>query len=261
MTALPIQWTRNGLAVGRSEIPALQIEAFREACVAAVTAGYRLSAMTVLPASPGTVGVTGAPGAPRAAGAAREDSILAVIADDAESRIGFLQGTVPDSRRYQSLSIDLPQAQAFEREILEDHKIVPEGHPWPKPLRRHADLEPGKKTAVGAAHVHPFFRVEGAGVHEVAVGPVHAGIIEPGHFRFQCQGEKVLHLETQLGYQHRGAEALFLKSAHARRLVVAESLAGDTALGHALAYCAAMEGLSRTEAPLAAQAPRGLARE
>jgi len=246
VTAPPILWTKNGLAVERSAIPSLGVEVFREACVEAVTAGGRLSAISVLPAGPG------APGG---------ESMLAVISDDAESRVGFLQGTVPDDRRYPALSIDLPQAQAFEREILEDYGIVPEGHPWPKPLRRLVDLESGKKAAVGAANAHSFFRVEGSGVHEVAVGPVHAGIIEPGHFRFQCQGEKVLHLETRLGYQHRGAEGLFLKAAHARRLVVAESVAGDTAVGHALAYCAAMEGLCRTEAPLSAQAIRGIALE
>ena len=69
-------------------------------------------------------------------------------------------------------------------------------------LLRHAELD--ERSDRGRPR-HPFFRVDGTGVHEVAVGPVHAGIIEPGHFRFQCSGETVLHLEIQLGYQHRGA--------------------------------------------------------
>jgi Ni,Fe-hydrogenase III large subunit len=192
--------------------------------------------------------------------AARGREMIALITDDARSRIGMLRTQVPDSKRYRALSADLPQAQAFEREILEDYGIVPEGHPWPKPLRRHADLEPHGRER-GAGEAHPFFQVEGATVHEVAVGPVHAGIIEPGHFRFQCHGEKVLHLEIQLGYQHRGAEALFLRSKPERRLTIAESIAGDTVIGHALAHSAAMEGLSGAEAPLSAQAIRGIALE
>ena len=90
---------------------------------------------------------------------------------------------------------------------------------------------------------------------------MHAGIIEPGHFRFQCHGETVLHLEIQLGYQHRGAEALLLRSSPARRLAVAESVAGDTAIGHGLAHCMVLEALAEMEPPLSAQAIRGIALE
>jgi Ni,Fe-hydrogenase III large subunit len=111
------------------------------------------------------------------------------------------------------------------------------------------------------ARPHPFFEVRGAGVHEVAVGPVHAGIIEPGHFRFQCEGETVLHLEIQLGYQTRGAEALFLRSPDSRRLLISESVAGDTSIGHATAYCMNEEALGGSEVPLAALALRGVALE
>jgi Ni,Fe-hydrogenase III large subunit len=98
-------------------------------------------------------------------------------------------------------------------------------------------------------------------VHEVAVGPIHVGIIEPGHFRFQCHGEEVLHLEIQLGYQLRGAEPLLLHPNLSRRLVVAESIAGDTSVGHVLAYCTALEALSSAKVPLRAQAIRGIALE
>jgi Ni,Fe-hydrogenase III large subunit len=91
---------------------------------------------------------------------------------------------------------------------------------------------------------YPYYRVEGEEIHEVAVGPVHAGVIEPGHFRFNCIGERVLNLEIQLGYQHRGVEAL-LKGASSRRLsLLAESIAGDTSVGHGLCCAQAVEALS-----------------
>ena len=203
--------------------------------------GGRLAALCALP------GGISDPKGPR--------EVLAVLADDARGSVGLLRTRVPDSRRYPALSTELPEAQAFERELFEDHGIRPEEHPWLKPLRRHSDLESA------AGDPYPFFRVEGAGIHEVAVGPVHAGIIEPGHFRFQCHGENVLHLEIQLGYQHRGAESLLLRSSPARRLVVAESVAGDTSIGHALAYCMAIEALAGIEVPLYAQVLRGIALE
>jgi Ni,Fe-hydrogenase III large subunit len=157
------------------------------------------------------------------------------------------------------MSAALPQAQAFERELFEEHGIRPEGHPWLKALRRHPELV--RSDHREADSTHPFFRVGGEGIHEVAVGPVHAGIIEPGHFRFQCHGERVLHLEIHLGYQHRGAGELLLRSSPARRLVVAESIAGDTAVGHALAHCGVLESLGGTEPPLLAQTLRGIALE
>jgi hypothetical protein len=186
--------------------------------------------------------------------------LLAVLADDKRQRLCLLCTGFPLVNRYPALTPDLPQAQAFEREILEEHGLVPDGHPWLKPLRRHADLE-GLGDARVVPDGYPFFRVEGPGIHEVAVGPVHAGIIEPGHFRFQCHGETVLHLEIQLGYQHRDAQALLLRSSPARRLVIAETIAGDTSVGHALAYCMALEGLTGTTPPPQAEAMRGIALE
>jgi Ni,Fe-hydrogenase III large subunit len=182
--------------------------------------------------------------------------LVAVVARDHNNELGVLRAAL-DASAYPALTPELPSAEAFEREILEVSSICPEGHPWPKPLRRHSDLE----EPPCPNHAHPFFTVDGPGVHEVAVGPVHAGIIEPGHFRFQCAGETVLHLEIQLGYQHRGVEELFCRVPPARRLVLAESVAGDTAVGHATAYCAAMEALADFQPPLRAQALRGIALE
>jgi len=240
------RWDANGVSTEHRDIQAAAtIDEFREMCLSMIASGARLSALTVLNPSR----------------RANETELLAVLADDARSRIGLLRVQVPASRTYPALSADAPQAQTFEREILEDFGIVPEGHPWPKPLRRHADLEPRDHRLDASPEGHSFFQVEGASVHEVAVGPVHAGIIEPGHFRFQCYGERVLHLEIQLGYQHRGAESLLLRSKPERRLTIAESVAGDTAIGHALAYCAVVESLGEQEVPLAAQAIRGIALE
>ena len=106
-----------------------------------------------------------------------------------------------------------------------------------------------------------FFRVEGSEVHEVAVGPVHAGVIEPGHFRFQCHGEQVFHLEISLGYQHRGAERTLAGGPNKRTIHAMETIAGDTSVGHATAYCAAVEALAGCRVPVRAEALRGVALE
>ena len=108
------------------------------------------------------------------------------------------------------------------------------------------------KTATQPANGE-FFRVEGGEIHEVAVGPVHAGIIEPGHFRFQCNGEEVLHLEIALGYQHRGVEEALAGGPHRATMSQMETVAGDTTIGHATAHATVLESLAGTEAPLRAQ--------
>lgn len=133
-----------------------------------------------------------------------------------------------DNKSYPSLTLDYPQFHNFEREFFEEFKIEPKGHPWLKPIRKNQQS-------------YEFFKMEGEEVHEVAVGPIHAGIIEPGHFRFQCHGEYVYNLEIMLGYQHRGIEKLFLKN-HNNRL--AESICGDSSIAHNLAYSNLIENLS-----------------
>jgi Ni,Fe-hydrogenase III large subunit len=223
------------------------MESFISTCREAVDQGFRLGALTAFPN--------------RRKNPEEDPELLAVWMDDRLGRIGLTRGTVPKNRSYPALSAFLPQAQAFERELFENHGIRPVGHPWLKPLRRHPELEGRTGISAGRENEYSYFRVEGSGVHEVAVGPVHAGIIEPGHFRFQCHGETVLHLEIRLGYQHRGTEDLFLRSGPSRRLAVAESIAGDTAVGHALAYCTSMESLSDMRLPLPALALRGIALE
>ncbi len=230
---------RAGQLQPLAALPVLTPEAWSTCVLAAVNAGGRL------------VGLWGWAGHDAAV------NMLAVLALDAAGRLHLYRTTVPAGTAFPSLTPQVPAAQAFEREIFECLGVRPEGHPWLKPLLEHADLE-GHGVHRGG---YEFVRVEGPGIHEVAVGPVHAGIIEPGHFRFQCSGETVLHLEIQLGYQHRGAEALMLGTSPARRLAIAESIAGDTVLGHATAYCEATEALAGTEVPPRAQALRALALE
>ena len=153
---------------------------------------------------------------------------------------------------YPALTLRHAQAHLFEREVWEQHAIVPVGHPWLKPVRQ----DQGAGPAVG-----DFFRVDGGEVHEVAVGPVHAGIIEPGHFRFQCAGEEVQHLEIALGYQHRGVEEALSGGPHRATLSQMETVAGDSTIAHATAHALVCEALAGVEAPLRAQWLRAIALE
>jgi Ni,Fe-hydrogenase III large subunit len=167
---------------------------------------------------------------------------------------------------YDCLTADAPQAHWFERELAEQWGVKPKGHPWLKPIRFHASYRPGKdawdrEPKLIQPGVAEYFRVKGPESHEVAVGPVHAGIIEPGHFRFQCHGEEVLHLEIELGYQHRGVERALLGGPNKRTIHYTETLSGDTTVGHTLAYCRAIEGLSHTPMPYRAQVVRAIALE
>ncbi len=154
----------------------------------------------------------------------------------------------------------------FEREIAEQYGIEPLGHPSLKMVRYHPNYA-GGKDLFGNDYSHdipgnyPYFRVRGEAVHEVAVGPVHAGIIEPGHFRFQCIGEEVLSLEIQLGYQHRGVEKMLTAVPQARLPIICEAIAGDTAIGHNLCCCQALEALAGREVPRSARIVRTIAME
>src|SRR5690606_12034248 len=108
---------------------------------------------------------------------------------------------------------------------------------------------------------YPFFSVRGEEVHEVGVGPIHASVIEPGHFRFMCHGEKVHHLEIQLGYQHRGVEALLLRRPPLALTSLVESIVGDSSIAYAWGYCAAIEMLAGTSVALESNVVRGIALE
>lgn len=187
--------------------------------------------------------------------------LVAVVADDQDGELAVGLGRV-EGRRLASLAERFPQAERFEREIAEQWGVELEGHPWNKPVRYApplgSRLEGSSVPVVGVA---PFYAVAGEEVHEVGVGPVHAGVIEPGHFRFQCHGETVFHLEIALGYQHRGIERALLGGPGRRSLAYAETAAGDTTIGHGTAYCEVLEALAGCQVSIRAQRLRAVALE
>jgi Ni,Fe-hydrogenase III large subunit/Ni,Fe-hydrogenase III component G len=158
-----------------------------------------------------------------------------------------------------SLSNAVPAVNWQEREIQDLFGLKLEGHPnprrcalhddWPEvfPLRKDFDLKTVLPPFEGERH--KFREVEGEGVFHVPVGPVHAGIIEPGHFRFSVAGEPVLYLQIRLFYTHKGTEKLFENVPVAHGVRLAESISGDSSFAHATAFCHAVERAAGIEAP------------
>ncbi len=153
-------------------------------------------------------------------------------------------------------------ASRFEREIADLLGVIPEGHPDPRPLVRHgfwpADYFPLRKDAGSRqfsddGQAFPFTEVSGEGVYEIPVGPVHAGVIEPGHFRFSVVGETIIDMKSRLYFTHKGTEKLFEGREPAAGVELAERISGDTTVGHALAFCQALEAAAGTEVPARAR--------
>jgi Ni,Fe-hydrogenase III large subunit len=190
--------------------------------------------------------------------------LFLVLADDARSELAIGTARV-EGRAFPSVAEACPQVQLFEREIAEQWELEAVGHPWSKPVRYGPSLVAGAVRATGTGPHLPavtdFYRVAGEEVHEVGVGPVHAGVIEPGHFRFQCHGEVVFHLEIALGFQHRGIERALAGGPDRRSLHYAETAAGDTTIGHATAYCEVLEALAGARVPARGAALRGIGLE
>ncbi len=237
---------RNGEAISLRHIAELSISQFREAVIVAVGNGNRLAALFARPR--GT----------------ERSELFAVLADAGKGALSLLRTAVGEA--YPALTPDCPPAHLFEREIAEQRGFCPEGHPWLKPVR----LQPAHELNNGTLQAVPtgvnsratsFFTMRGEEIHEVAVGPVHAGIIEPGHFRFQCHGELVYHLEISLGYQHRGIEQALIGGPTKRTIHCMETAAGDTSIGHATAFCQALEALAGITVPARAEVLRGVALE
>ena len=160
--------------------------------------------------------------------------------------------TVPDEAGGVPTMADLSYAAGrFEREVRDLYGVTPIGHPlarrlirhghWPTgyyPMRRDATPDPVFEADTGS---FPFVEVGGDGVYEIPVGPVHAGLIEPGHFRFSVVGETIVRMKARLWFVHRGVEKLFEGRAPEAGIELAERISGDTAVGHALAYVMAVE--------------------
>ena len=149
-------------------------------------------------------------------------------------------------------------ASRFEREIHDLFGIVAEGHPDPRPLVRHgfwpADYFPLRKDAMPReftddGRAFPFTPVGGEGVYEIPVGPVHAGVIEPGHFRFSVVGETIIDMKSRLYFTHKGTEKLFEGREPAAGVELAERVSGDTTIGHSLAFCQALEAAAGIAVP------------
>ena len=131
--------------------------------------------------------------------------LICCIADDADHVIFVSSCLVEVGSEHASFTAKLLCFEKFEREIHENFGIQFTDHPWLKPVRyAHNRFDKNQNIAN-----YPFYSIDSEELHEVGVGPIHAGVIEPGHFRFICNGEQILHLEIQLGYQHRGIEKLF----------------------------------------------------
>ncbi|PYI64615.1 formate hydrogenase [Arthrobacter livingstonensis] len=145
----------------------------------------------------------------------------------------------------------------FEREMRDLYGVRPDGHPQPFRLVRHGHWPRGWYPMLHSAEPRPalnpdiesfpFVEVEGPGVYEIAVGPIHAGIIEPGHFRFSVVGETILRMEARQWYMHRGVEKLFQGRRAQEGIELAEQISGDTAVGHTLAFLMAVESAAGIE--------------
>ncbi len=199
-------------------------------------------------------------------GGSAAPTVRAVFLTDLGALLLSLRLKDPDAH-YPGLEEHFPSAARMQR-AMADLSGLRSGDPDTRPWLRHNAWPPSFRPlidppALVSAHetgvdTYSFVRVEGDGVHEIPVGPVHAGIIEPGHFRFSVVGEKVLRLEERLGYVHKGIERRFteLPILEAHRL--AARVSGDSAVAFSWAYCQALEGIAGVEIPPRAAALRGL---
>jgi Ni,Fe-hydrogenase III large subunit/Ni,Fe-hydrogenase III component G len=228
----------------------ISLEQWRAAAVDVAGASGRLAALWASADEHGRSAIYAAFWIERAA------LILSSRCADAESAYPGIEDLFPAAARMQRAVADLSGV----------HSTAADARPWlrhaawPQTYRPLIDGPPtvsaapgpGTAPAVGAAAAmdsYPFVRVEGDGVHEIAVGPVHAGTIEPGHFRFSVVGEKVLRLEERLGYVHKGIERRFAQLPILEGHRLAARVSGDSAVAFSWAYCQALEGISAAQVP------------
>ncbi len=213
-----------------SGVDASGVDAWRADLVARLGRGHRVVTLFGRPADVGTVRIT-------------------AVFEEPGGALAVARVDLDPARGYPHLTGAFPALHVFERELHEQLGVAFRGHPWLKPLR----FEHG-----GAPDAYPFYRVDGGQSHEVQVGPIHAGVIEPGAFRFAVEGEDVHHLEIHLGYQHRGVEALLLRRDPRALAPLVETVAGDTSVAHTWAYAAAIEALAGAAAGVETGAAAGV---
>ena len=166
--------------------------------------------------------------------------LICCIANDKDQTINISSSLIELKTELPSFTHHHRAFHIFERELHENYGVKYTDHPWLKPVR----FSHNRHDRNSKIDNYPFYKIESEELHEVGVGPIHAGVIEPGHFRFICNGEQILHLEIQLGFQHRGIEKLFLeKNKLLQRATLAESIAGDTVAGHTTAFVNLWESL------------------
>ena len=203
---------------------------------------------------------------------ARLVAVFGSLGPHREKRIHYIFDLgVPDYREIvlpaggpiDSIALQAPAAAWYERELHDQYGIEIVGHPDLRPLMFHDNWPDGVYPMVDRAKDVPwakreycFLQVQGEGIAEVAVGPVHAGIIEPGHFRFSVVGDTILHLELRHFYTHKGTEKLFEGSSVTSGVMVAESVSGDNCFAHAVCYSQAVEHACGTDVSPRASAIR-----
>lgn len=196
----------------------------------------------------------------KTAGAARFALYCAFLSVETQSWVFVRQEVASGKHDFDSLAKDIYSASLFEREMREMFGIEPVGNPDPRGLKLHSEVWPAgryplrkdfdaprEKTERGSPY--QFNRVEGEGIFEVPVGPVHAGIIGPGHFRFSAAGEPIINLELRLGWTHRGVEKLLEGKSAAEAVKIFERISGDTAFGYSMAFCQAIEKMQGITIP------------
>jgi len=178
--------------------------------------------------------------------------VHAALLDEAAREIAVASLACPD-RRFPSLSAARPSAQRLERAAQDLFGLTAEGLSDARPWLDHGQWR-RRPFGDGAAAARPasaydFLPVLGESLHQIPVGPVHAGIIEPGHFRFHCSGETVVRLEERLGYVHKGTEALMVGKPPAQAARLAARRSGDATVAHSLAFARAVEAALEIEPP------------
>jgi Ni,Fe-hydrogenase III large subunit/Ni,Fe-hydrogenase III component G len=191
-----------------------------------------------------------------------------VFEDAANKRWVFAETNVSkENSGYETLSREMHSAALFEREIYESFGVKALGNPDMRRLNLHDETWPEGNYPLrkdfNAANIkdcpkqdYAFRKIEGEGIFEVPVGPVHAGIIGPGHFRFSAAGEPIINLEIRLGFTHKGVEKLFEGKYPAECIGLAERVSGDSSYAHGLSFCHASEKIFCVEVPAPAARAR-----